>query len=371
MSNIYSLYNNFTSDNIINNGLFVYDSKIEKLRAKLFEFADSLPYPLNSTLNEHYRERINYSHGLPMLGEYAVYIAGDLFEIKSDIINNLAFPWLLFYEYSLLLDDLLDKSRPNWKHELVLSQELLEFSLHEYRKILGNNNPLWETYKAYQNEARYAILYELNWSNIRNHNKESKVIIQQGRKSAMLKFCAATLVYLERNRLLTKEEEEGIDLLCAGIQLLDDLTDITEDHKAGRLNFILAETYNWIKFHEYKGSDKFDSLTLTNSQLLYGLIYSKTIIWVYNEIAKQISHSLKLLNNEVSQVAKYFISVCSQCQESSGTIEQLLKDTSEKKKDSYGEKVDDFIIVDINQSKSSETYKIIEQFINNGPKASN
>jgi hypothetical protein len=256
---------------------FVEDSFLEtikpdvlNIRDQFYVFAKNLNSELSIILINHFNERINRTDETLMLGEYAPFILGDLFEISNESINKVAFPWFLMYEYSLLLDDLLDKQRENWQLELLSSQILLDASFKKFFLAINNQIDIYNSFEKYRKESIDAIISELKCSNMKSI--KSNVIIQ-GRKAALVKFCVSYMINIDKKRKISEEEESILDNICAGIQLLDDLTDFMEDHIEGRLNILLSFVYNWIE-NNYQ---LYNRKNLSNEQLIAGLIVSQSL----------------------------------------------------------------------------------------------
>lgn len=341
-----------------NDYLLSLQPRVEQLRRELYRYAMNYNFPLGPVLINHYKERLKSAEGRPMIGEYAPYIFGDLFSVKQDNLEPLIFPWLLLYEYSLLLDDLLDNSRYQWPQELLLSQILLESSLSLYREALGDVQPLWAAYTSYRRESIDAMINEIDWLDTRERGSDAQVIILQGRKAALVKFCAATIVYMDQRRLLTAGEEEAIDFLCSGIQLLDDTTDVSDDRKTGRMNLLLKDTYTW---YEREGLDPdMNTLNMTRNQLTVGLICSGSLSRMWKITAMQIDRGLELLKAGDRQSAKYFHSISSQCLRSSKLLDEVRRELPR-----LPNKIDiDFVKL---RTRLDEAIRYVED----GPKASN
>lgn len=349
--------------------LSTFQTKVENLRQDLYSYAESFPSPLNSTLINHYKGRLNRAHGLPMLGEYAPFMVGDLFMTRPQTIERLAFPWLLLYEYTLLLDDLIDQPRLFSRRELVLSQMLLASSFDEYKRILGDSQPLWAAYDSYQREWLMGSLHEMDSSSLKNAHCALEVIGQQGRRAAIAKFCAASLVYCDENRLLAPHEERGIDHFCAGIMLLDDIADVLEDHKEGRRNFLLETTYEWFKTNLSETSMTWTNLDI--NQLTIGLVYSGAISRSWKAAANEIENALGTFSDSESQTTNYFRSISTHCRRSAQLIEdaatglpkfqQAFLHTQAIQQQSN--------IIEIGSAILRQSWKTVIHHIDNGPKA--
>ncbi len=299
--------------------LSTFQTKVKSLRQDLYRHAQSFPSPLNSTLINHYEERVRRACGLPMLGEYAPFMMGDLLIIKPRTIELLNFPWLLLYEYTLLLDDVIDQPRKFSQRELVLSQMLLASSLDEFKRVLGDSQQLWAAYYSYQREWLIGSLHEMDLSSHEKTSFPSEVISQQARRAAIAKFCAASLLFLDQHRLPTPREESGIDHFCAGIMVLDDLTDVLEDHIEGRRNFLLETTREWSNANIPRESITWTTLSI--DQLTIGLVYSGAISRSWKAAADEIDKALGIFSDSESQTANYFRSISIHCRRSARLID--------------------------------------------------
>jgi len=293
-------------------------TNLEELRNSLYNYASTLPTQLNDVLINHYNERLSRADGRPMLGECAIFLLGDLFSIKQHIVDEITFPWSLLYDYNLLIDDLIDDTRPNWPQELLLSQILLESSLSSFRDVLGNDNSIWNLYDSYRSEFTYGILHEIKWSSGDDRRFHDDTVIQQGRKAAMVKFCAAGLIYQDKHRLLTLKEEQFIDHICAGIQLLDDLTDVFEDHSNGRINILLEDTYEWLRKNGFKNI--LHTQKIDNELLIFGLFYSGAIERLWKAASEQIDKAIRIFPFLNNQTIDYFKHLSLRCKQSSDNI---------------------------------------------------
>jgi len=302
---------------------------INILRAKFYDYAISLQHPIDEILINHFNERLKRAEGIPMLGEYTVYVFGDIFSISESVIEEAAFPWFLLYEYSLLLDDLLDKNRPNWELELLTSQLLLDESFKEYIRVFGNNKYMFETFELYRKQSINSMIFEFNWAKSDIINDTSSALNIQGRKSALMKFCVSSLVIKEKNRMLNEIEEKALDNLCSGIQLLDDLTDVLEDNKDGRMNVLLQESYKWSNSNLFKNNAGFK---LSPDQLIIGLIYSGSINNTLEIASELINKAIQLIDTGGAINALCFLKDLSlKCSSSSKDLDELLIKNSKYK----------------------------------------
>lgn len=349
--------------------LSAFQTKVKNLRQGLYRFAHSYPSPLDVILINHYEERLRRAHGHPMLGEYAPFMVGDLFALRPHAIEQLAFPWLLLYEYSLLLDDLIDQERVFSRSELLLSQMLLTSSCNEYRRLIGESRSPWAAYDSYQHEWLLGMLNEMQALSFKEACSPLEMVNQQGRKSAIVKFCAASLVYLDKGRLLSSQEQQGIDHICSGIQLLDDLTNVLEDHREGRHNFILELTHQWFK--ATLSHARVGWASLNTNQLTFALVYSGSIGRSWNAAADELEKGLTCFTGSESQTAKYFRSISTHCRKGARLIEDARRDLPEFREDFLYAQVVQSNIIEPGSTGLPDSWQGVMRAINDGPKASN
>jgi hypothetical protein len=290
------------------------------IRNQFYDFAKNLNSELGTILINHFNERIKRANETLMLGEYAPFIFGDLFKISYESINKVAFTWFLMYEYSLLLDDLLDKERENWKLELLSSQILLDNSFKKFFLAINNQIDIYNSFEKYRKESIDAMISELKCSNMKSIR--SNVIIQ-GRKAALVKFCVSYMINIDKKREISEEEESILDNICAGIQLLDDLTDFMEDHIEGRLNLMLSFVYNWIE-NNYQ---LYNRKNINNDQLIAGLIVSQSLNTTLEFSHNLLKSACQLKGNKkiTTGSIEYFNELAENCIIKSDQIDNILQ----------------------------------------------
>lgn len=208
------------------------------LRASFFDYLDTLPEPYRSTIKQHYIERLVRSEDRYMLGEYAPLLLAQLLEIPEEDADGITIPWLLLYECSLLFDDVVDIKGSCQAEWVLCAQFLYDYCISAWGEWFEQYPALWAKFREYHAQAVTAAFEEVQRSKNSSPDSLTKMVpevhVAMGRKAALVKFCATVLSLQFKRRLLSVVEEEAIDSLCAGIQLLDDLTDSVEDHKSGR-----------------------------------------------------------------------------------------------------------------------------------------
>lgn len=316
---IKNLTESFVKDSFLN----TIKPHVLKIRHQFHDFAMKLKPELAAIVINHFNERLKRADETLMLGEYAPNILGNLFSISKSTINKVAFPWFLMYEYSLLLDDLLDKERENWQLELLSSQVLLDSSFKEFFLIVNNQLVVFKSFEKYRNESIDGIVNELKWSKLNSIECVESAVIIQGRKAALVKFCVSYMINVDKKRNITEEEESILDNICAGIQLLDDLTDFIEDHNEGRINLILSSIYKWIE----NNYPIYNRKNINNDQLIAGLILSQSL-----NTTLEFSHFLLKSVNQLKSNNKlnigsieYFNELAENCLQKGRLVDNILQ----------------------------------------------
>ncbi|HWR82090.1 MAG TPA: hypothetical protein VN285_02175 [Candidatus Deferrimicrobium sp.] len=298
-------------------------SETTLLRKNLDAYGLQLPAPLGLALNAHVHERRERCEGRPMMGECAPFLIGPLFSITGSAVRSVAYPWLLMYEYSLLLDDLVDTARSNRSNETILSQVLLATSVSEFRNVVGDEVSIWNAYATYRDEWLNAMLHEVNSPADGTDQFSEDAILQHGKKAAIVKFCAACMVFLDKGRLLTVREEQAIDCFCSGVQMLDDVADITEDFLDHRDSILLGDIYDWIQKHcSYCDNNSTGS---QSSCLVAGLVYSGAVSRAWRTAADCFDTALGLLNGCENEVSFFFVNLARRCRHEAQLLDVDIK----------------------------------------------
>jgi len=294
---------------------------IDKTRRKFYNFLDNFNPKLKKVIINHFKERLERAGDNLLLGEYAPYILGHLFNISKSTINKVSFPWFLLYEYSLIFDDLLDKDRVDWKMELISSQKLLDYSHQEFIKFINKDNKLFNDFNKYRDQSIDGMIKEIDWTVNGIIDNKNTAILFQGRKAALVKFCVSFMIKSDKKRSIYQTEEQVLDNICAGIQIIDDLTDIVEDHNEHRINIMLSTIYEWI----YKNYG-INSTNISTNQLLAGLIFSNslnTTLDISSFLLSSVKKNLKETPYNKGAI-DYFNNIAISCSNSSTTLDKIL-----------------------------------------------
>lgn len=317
------LIRNLTEDFVKESYLSTIKPNVIGIRKQFKEYVLKLNPELWKTIINHFNERLKRANNTLMLGEYAPFILGNLFSVSELTINRVAFPWFLMYEYSLLLDDLMDKKRENWQLELLSSQALLDSSFKEFITLANNRFNIFKSFDKYRDEAFDGMVNELKWSKNNSINNIKSSAIIQGRKAALVKFCVSYMIDIDQNRNISKDEECILDNICAGIQLLDDLTDFMEDHNEARLNIMLSKTYEWLENNYYIS----DRENINSDQLIAGLILSQSLnaILEFSHKFLNTANRLKRKNGKNTNSIEYFNELSASCLHTSKLVNNIIQ----------------------------------------------
>lgn len=310
--------------------------EVNKIRTLFLAQLSRLPSPFDELAKKHYLGRLVRAGDRHMLGEYAPFLLADVLQIRGASVAEVIIPWLVLYEQVLTIDDVIDVRGASLAQEVLLSQVLFSEFVSLWREKFYANPPLWDAFCKYHREGALAALKEVERAGEQTSatastgfGLNSEFHLSNGRKAALVKFCATALTLENKGRLLTKEEEQGIDKLCAGIQLLDDLTDSVEDYLEGRLAFPLREGLLWL--HKLDGRGTIRQGQLGEDEITFVLLASGAAVKVAKLSCSYISSGMSELRmtNE-SATGKFLISLAESSAHSAEGISNMLSSNSHR-----------------------------------------
>lgn len=223
---------------------------------------------LGATVSEdtraHYLSRLALAGDEPMAGEYVPLFLCDLLHLPSIAAGSIAVPWLEMYAYALALDDSIDKTKQTSLKRAQygrIAGALLGRCFSTWKDRLEAYPDLINLFHMYREQSMMAVYEETNRLHLTSTIKSVQSLcsdehIRSGRKSALLKFCAAALSVEYRGRLLLPIEEAGLDEFCAAVQIFDDVADIGEDCDEGRMSYPLRVANTELRWRFGKCLDK-------------------------------------------------------------------------------------------------------------------
>ena len=299
----------------VDSPLAPFTEEILKLRSMFVEQVSSFPAPFNELIMRHHLDRQIRAGDRQMLGEYAPFLLADLFQVPLCGVSEIAVPWLILYEHALLIDDIIDEGGPSLAGDVLLSQVLFDDFISLWRDRFLKYPDLWQAFRQYHREGAFAALEEVaqrsatscfhtpqptKWSADRH--------LLMGRKAALVKFCAAALTEEYSGRLLSAHEECGLDKLCTGIQLLDDLTDSLEDYVRKLYTYPLRAGFEWLRTHHHVQSPQ--ERLFSDDEVLSLLIISGIATQVARLASTYLIDGLKDLQIQHNSIAAgYFLSL--------------------------------------------------------------
>lgn len=297
---------------------------VEKSRANLKEYGKSLPVSLKSALESHFHERLKRSENRPIFGEYAPYFLGSVLQARPKTVNSVSKAWILMYEHTLLIDDLVDKVRKDRSNELILSNILLDSSMSEFQSILGRQELVWQAYRKYRFEWLTAMATEIDVKRNIDDASLDAILLLQGQKSAIVKFCATSLIFLEEQRLLSPIEEKGLDAACIAVQLLDDLADVAEDFDEGRTNILLTQITRWLRSQALVGDHNLQQYK--HISLTIGIAYSGALVKLWKDAAVYWDAAVDAFPNANEQSIDFFRGIASECRRHSKLLAEEVEE---------------------------------------------
>lgn len=170
----------------------------------------------------HLRVRLRRSRLPVSLGESVPTIFGDLLQIRGQHANRYALAWMYLYHHSLLVDDLTDGHADSDTSNASTAAYLLDRALQLWSSCGGLTGSLVTAFERYYAEQMTAGAEPVG------------AVDSLGRRGALVKYFATVVTTETQGRLLSENEERGVESILAGFQLLDDVTDYEEDRPRDR-----------------------------------------------------------------------------------------------------------------------------------------
>lgn len=270
-----------------------YTREVERTRAAFFTSMDSFPVRVAESVRGHYLDKLSREKGRPTLGEYTPWMVSDLLGINNEAaVARVAIPWMNLYVYTVIIDNLIDRTGlKDSPALLVASGLLLERGLTGLRSLLPNEH-LYSEARTFLTEMAYAAVDE-----VQNHRHKvvgytDDDVTRLGQKVAGLKLCGAYLLGLAPRNTTRGNDLRVLDVLGTAMQLLDDLGDWEEDWRSG--NYTLPLTVTLAKLSDI-GIGVDEQRLLTSQTLLTGLVLS-------GALEQTLARSMQALATCVSQL---------------------------------------------------------------------
>jgi hypothetical protein len=177
----------------------------------------------------------------PKAAAYLPMLLAQIFECgSSDLVAVITEANLCMDYFTHTIDDLTDGDNVD-TNALHAGQLMLGRSLRLYSSIVGDNETFmtyWERYLVEASEAERFLLRHR--SPLPYRDEDLKMI---GRKSALLKTCAAAFGCRTGRHDVVAGVESLLETVAVAVQLMDDLRDCEEDNESGFYSYPLALSY--------------------------------------------------------------------------------------------------------------------------------
>jgi len=291
------------------------------VQSALRQVATELPRELRRLLEEYYVERAMRAGELPRMGEEVLLLCGDLFRIDADTMRRTSTPWACLYVNCLMIDDLIDVPGKYPPGCAMLVQHLADEGYRLLREVVGGEGVFWEQLQKYRLQSWQAITAEIRPPLCGGDCSPLDVALEQGKKAAMAKACAAALMQGSYGIALNERQEHGLDCLCAAVQLLDDIHDCREDHAVKRNNLLLTRGEELLAAPD--ASSRF--WELDEQSLLCALLVSGAVCDAWSLAAELLEESLSALGGAGdSGTEVYFQSLAEKCRTSASHISSII-----------------------------------------------
>ena len=189
-----------------------------------------------------------------------------------------------------------------------MAQTLLEQGISFCQSTLKKYPRLGAMFRKHYNETVLANLhgFDNKGKPLSQLTREDSLLM--GRKLCLVKFCANAICIDSFGRILNKREEAGFDDLCAGIQLIDDLSDWQEDYRCGHYTYPLQKGLQWIE--NRRQAEHKVRVHLTDDEVMAMIILSGAVTDIVCLIRENISSAIDHLSiDTTSYSGRYFIAL--------------------------------------------------------------
>lgn len=197
---------------------------------------------------EHFTSRVRCARNGFGLGEAAPMFLREVFHVSDSVIRRIRVPWLMLYHYALALDDLVDRDICSDRRSRRMLDSLFLGATEAWRTAGYRDGRLWREFRRYHREE------------VRSGVTNSVCLDTLGKRAALVKFLASALCFSASGRPLQAQEEAGLELVCSGFQLVDELADLEEDVSRGRRSMVM-ERATMLLSTSGTGDDRIGRLT--------------------------------------------------------------------------------------------------------------
>lgn len=217
------------------NAFLELNAPILKGRESLLRSIASLPKPLASQAKQFLDSRLVRNAARPMLGEYIPWIAADLLALPSIHPSpRLISGWMQIYFSVLVADDVFDRggggASPN---ECLLICLLQQRGIADV--ISGARNPrlMAQKLEASYNRTAIAAITDIQRRSFGSFRMTHRAIRELSHKFHIARVCIDSLIEYQPSTTYRRWIYDLFDRMLTALQLLDDITDLTEDEESG------------------------------------------------------------------------------------------------------------------------------------------
>lgn len=338
---MHSNLQNFTDRQSAAICLAPFAKHVRGTRARFLRSLRYLPRTIRARARAHIYQRLGPAvrHPLPLIGEYAPWLAADLLGIKDvRSVRQVAVAWLHLYFFTLALDDVIDSNTTARQgSEYITSCLLLQRGLSNLISLSKGSKKLTSSIDSAFSRTAEAAIHELATHRNRISRYSATEINALGRKIGLLTICPAAVGGLRKICCEDlKEVDRAFEKLATGIQLLDDLTDWRDDFDVGNLTVPITLSALRQRNKSYKRQYKQATRLQEQDAVMFSMIQTKaiedTLAFAIAALRKALSFVNAVTNrngnglltrNYVAQLitdAEYAMSVITECRIQVGEV---------------------------------------------------
>lgn len=302
-----------------------------ELRAARSRFAESLatlPPLCSEVARRCFDDRVRRAEGKFPVSELAPWLLGELLDVDPRKLTEIIDSWFHVVLGMLILDDVLDlpdRSVTEWRHEVIVAELLIQRGASRLQVVVQPTSQ--GIFSDAFGDAADAAIHEIAKHRQTVSSFEQSELEQVGRKLALIQACAAAVISVSGVQIEWSRIENLFRKMSLGLQILDDLTDLDEDWRAG--NFTLPITSAIRRGCLIVEGDV--PRLISMEEVLARVVVSGALVEslaVAEEALQSALTEIEILSKGSTSFARYLSATCQRIQFVKGDAERVMKSSS-------------------------------------------
>ncbi len=274
-------------------------SDVLKARNRFSNWVATLPTGIQKEVRKLSKGNLRAPMPGNLLGERDAFWFGEMLNVDEEVKQQAAIGSIAGYSYFVHQDRVIDHDVYSIGRSIELAMNFLYMKMIEcFSQLAPSSNDFWVYFNKYLEEYTIACAWEIgDGSNLRSFTAHD--LRRVAHRSAMAKLVPVTLALASGQSYRICKIEQAIEHLTLGLQIKDDLTDVSQDLAEGKWSYVISRIIgNRPKKHNF---------------LVRGLVWTKTCESLLAESARFMKEAEKLLELVDGSALKVYIDyICEQ-----------------------------------------------------------